>query len=124
VESKYYYSYDANGKITNQKYFAYDYSTKKLYYSTNTDFFYSLFVDTKDIQTIAFSIYPNPSSEVIVIKTNDAILSSTIYDANGRLLSITNGDFSDINIADLANGTYFLQVKTQTGMGTTQFIKK
>ena len=122
--SKYLYSYDSNDNIKNQKGYYYDDAAKKLYYSDNTDYLYSQFVDTKDIQTITFSVSPNPASDLLIVKTNEPILSSTIYDMNGRVMSVTQGDFTSLDIAYLSEGVYFLQVKTQTGMGTTKFIKK
>lgn len=73
-----------------------------------------------------FSVFPNPTSDVVnITKTNSiAITASQITDINGRVVKNVNGEVAQINIADLNAGVYFLKVSTAQGTGTTKIVKK
>lgn len=60
------------------------------------------------------SIYPNPSSEEINIKTNDFNNTSyTLYDLNGKVVlqNILNQNISTIKVNHLAPGKYILSLR-------------
>ena len=70
------------------------------------------------------SVYPNPASDVLNIKTPATIdvKSVAIYDVLGKRsnVSLVNGQ---INIANLAKGVYILNVETNAGTLTEKIVK-
>ena len=74
-------------------------------------------------QELGFSIYPNPTSGVVSIKSKQ--LNNTkvsVYDLNGRALfsKSLNGTSSEINISNLASGVYLLKVQDEN----SEFVKR
>lgn len=73
-----------------------------------------------------FSIYPNPTNDIVTISKNNSLEISavSITDINGRVVKeIVSNEISTINVADLNAGVYFLKVTTAEGVGTTKLIK-
>ena len=63
------------------------------------------------------TIYPNPTKDVLVIQTNlsTSVYTASVYDATGRLVlskEIT-GKEEKLNVSQLPNGVYVLQLKDQ-----------
>ena len=76
-----------------------------------------------------FNVYPNPATNVVNITNNDNMLVNkvSIYDVSGKHLSTqsVNGESEiQLNIDNLANGTYILHLKTTAGMAVKKLIKK
>ncbi|SIQ33537.1 Por secretion system C-terminal sorting domain-containing protein [Chryseobacterium sp. RU37D] len=69
------------------------------------------------------SVYPNPATDFINIKSKADILSANIYDATGRKVS-THSKTSAIDVRDLQNGSYILEIETKQGKISDKFIKK
>jgi len=57
------------------------------------------------------TIYPNPSSEIIKVESNEAISEIKILDAQGRV-HYSNSTLSDIDISDWNNGVYLINIQT------------
>lgn len=75
-----------------------------------------------------FAVYPNPASNVLNINTknNNAINQVQITDLNGRIIrnvNISGVAETQINIADLNTGVYFVKVSSDLGVGTTKVVK-
>ena len=69
-----------------------------------------------------FSIYPNPANDIVTVKSNENIDSLDILSLEGRKIKSANS--STIDISNLSNGIYLLQVKTEEGkLGTKKIIK-
>ncbi len=76
-----------------------------------------------------FAVYPNPADNVINIsnKNNTTLNQVQVTDLNGRVVKSINANgvaTTQINIADLTSGVYFLKATNSQGVGTTKFIKK
>jgi hypothetical protein len=59
------------------------------------------------------TIYPNPASNFLNVKSNNnlILIEFIIYDLNGRQVKETHGnDLNKIDISELSNGMYLLQV--------------
>ena len=71
------------------------------------------------------AIYPNPANDVIFVKGED-IQSVEIYNSIGqRVVSEYVNDSKSINIADLANGIYFVRILDRKGnISTNKIIKR
>lgn len=73
----------------------------------------------------SISIYPNPTSSIININSNNIIKSIQLYDVQGRLLQtkLINEIVSSIDISDKSNGIYFLKITSDKGVKVEKFMK-
>lgn len=70
------------------------------------------------------SIYPNPTSDYLNIKSAQNISGIKIFDASGKMVS-SFSKTDRINVSELVKGTYFVTVKNADGTSSThKFIKK
>ena len=67
-----------------------------------------------------FTLYPNPTNDMIFIKKTDDSLSSTyqIYDFLGKIMSMGNGEA--VEVGHLPSGVYLVRV----GGVVRKFVKK
>lgn len=74
--------------------------------------------------TIYFKLYPNPVSSILNIQLPENIefKNATIYNALGQIIKIENK--KEVNVSDLAKGSYFIEVLTDKGKATKSFIVK
>ena len=81
---------------------------------------------TSDFFKGNFTVWPTPASNVLNIANNSEveIIAMQMTDINGRTVREVKGMTSQINIADLNAGVYFMKITTAQGTGTTKFIKK
>lgn len=77
-----------------------------------------------DVSRSQISIYPNPASEFLNIRTDDKIKSVKIYSAKGNLVKTENDHLSVISIASLPKGIYMVTIETDKGSETKKIIKK
>ncbi|OBX23655.1 MULTISPECIES: T9SS-dependent choice-of-anchor J family protein [Bizionia] len=87
-----------------------------------------LSVDTFNINSI-ISIYPNPTTSVLNIKTTDSNLpnSYVVYNMLGQVVknaSINGISDLQINTSDISNGMYFIKISKDNSSLTFPFIKK
>lgn len=74
-------------------------------------------------------MYPNPASNVVNITNSEniAVQQVTIYDISGKQLKTQNFDSSQeiqLNVENLASGTYMLHIKSESGTAVKKLIKK
>lgn len=71
------------------------------------------------------SIYPNPVSSIINIELADITATKVIlYDMNGRVIQTENIiNSSVIDISNLANGIYLMQITTDKGIVSKKIVK-
>lgn len=74
------------------------------------------------------SIYPNPVKDIvnITIKDNSTIKTIELYDIQGRLLQtqLVNDINSELNLAERANGMYFIKINTDKGSKVEKLMKE
>ncbi|MEY8849995.1 T9SS type A sorting domain-containing protein [Psychroserpens sp. XS_ASV72] len=72
-------------------------------------------------------LYPNPTSGILNIETNDIIKHVCIYDLSGRIVQEISvlGSKSNLEITTepFSSGTYFIKVRTIKGETVRKFIK-
>ena len=72
------------------------------------------------------NIYPNPASDILTIATEANVEEIAIYDIYGRAVrqqvNETTGQ-QVVDVADLENGIYFINIKTDKGNIVKRFIK-
>lgn len=83
---------------------------------------------TNSVLTEGFEMYPNPVTDVLIIKTKEFIKSVQVYDISGRLvqqISYTEMQANiEVSTANLTQGTYFIKANTKKGITVTQKVIK
>ena len=74
-----------------------------------------------NVTSSQITVYPNPTSDFIQVKTTETINQVSIFSVSGQHI-LTSTD-SQIAVDGLANGTYFISVITNSGQETIQFVK-
>ncbi|WP_343634793.1 choice-of-anchor I family protein [Fluviicola sp.] len=73
-----------------------------------------------------YTVYPNPASQTVFVETNVPNTEAVVYGANGQVLFTqqnTAATFT-LNVADLADGMYWLKVSSTEGTATKQLLIK
>ncbi|MGD0710765.1 MAG: T9SS type A sorting domain-containing protein [Bacteroidales bacterium] len=74
-----------------------------------------------------FNIYPNPAKDVINVCSDLPLKNASIelYDVAGSLLysSVLNSVQSEISIANLANGVYYMKVRAANRVEVKKFVR-
>lgn len=80
-------------------------------------------LSTVEVKKLQFSIYPNPATDIVYIKTPEKIINVSIYDASGKLV---NAHFSNghVNVNTLPKGVYILKATTDKALYQEKIIKK
>lgn len=69
------------------------------------------------------SIYPNPASDFITVKSDSQIKNVEVYDVSGKKLN-TYINTDKISVKSLLPGTYLMSIETKEGKISKKFIKK
>ena len=71
------------------------------------------------------SIFPNPASNLITIKSNTTIEKMELLDIYGKLIKSAFVDGSEISldVSSLSNGVYFIKANGELGVQVNKFIK-
>lgn len=82
--------------------------------------------NTKDLllKNESVTLYPNPTKEVMFLNTNLNINKLIVFDAVGKLVLESSQKSSRLNVSQLNNGNYFLQIIAEEGVVVKQFIKE
>lgn len=81
-------------------------------------------VQSIEEEDMTISIYPNPATDVVSINSEKAINQIDVYDANGRLVTTYTNVNNTINVKNLANGIYMLNVVTEEGIIVKKIVKE
>lgn len=71
---------------------------------------------------VQLSIFPQPASDVLNVRSDRTVLSAQVRDAGGRLVHEQTGNTSTLNVSSLANGTYVLALSTVDGLLRRPFV--
>src|SRR5690606_23125719 len=79
--------------------------------------------------TAKFNLYPNPANNVITITNNENMFVKevAVYDTTGKQLStqsFNNEAEIQLNVENLASGTYLLHLQTAVGTAVKKLVKK
>lgn len=78
--------------------------------------------DVKIIKNM-LSIYPNPTSDILNIKTDSKISTVSVIDITGKKVNVKLED-NKIDVRSLTAGIYLINIETKEGISTEKFIKK
>ena len=79
---------------------------------------------TGEAKTVFTTLYPNPTSDILNIETDQKISKIEVYDVSGKLAISTNGKDKKVTVSNLNNGMYFIKLYTENGVINSKFIKK
>ncbi|MFH1296970.1 MAG: T9SS type A sorting domain-containing protein [Bacteroidota bacterium] len=79
-------------------------------------------VGIEEVGKTSVMIYPNPATDFITIKSDNAISSVQITDFSGKVLY--KGIGTKLDIRNLTNGIYFVRTVTDQGISNVKFVKK
>ncbi len=81
-----------------------------------------------DFDSSSYFIYPNPTNQLITIQSSagsDELFTYKIVDTLGRMIMKGNSLFSEeINIENLSNGNYIIEVETKNGQRRSEKLIK
>ena len=82
---------------------------------------YSGYDAVEEVEAVSFNIYPNPASDVISIKAENAAMVQ-IFDMAGRVVmnANVNEGVNTISVAELADGVYFVRMNG----AVVKFVKR
>lgn len=106
---------DAAGTVINE--------TIRLYEALDRS---TLSLNTNLTATNAIKLFPNPTSDILNIKSSNSTTFKSIQavDLNGRTVLTINDNFETINVSGLQSGLYILNLETSNGFISKRFIKK
>jgi hypothetical protein len=86
-------------------------------------------LSSEDFSSTAFSLYPNPTTDVLNISNNNNldIKNISVTDINGRIVKTSNSNeiaSAKIDLSDLTAGIYIMKIETDKGISTEKIIKK
>ena len=70
------------------------------------------------------NIFPNPVEKLLNINTQIIINKVVISDISGRIIKSFSSNTKKINVSDLKNGIYILQLYSKDNISTQKFIKQ
>jgi hypothetical protein len=84
---------------------------------------------TKNQTKIAVQVFPNPAKDVLQLQCGSQISHVEVYNALGQSMNVKNiknlgAKSVDLNIANLATGSYWIKAHTQQGVVSTPFVKQ
>lgn len=81
---------------------------------------------TQENNLAKISIYPNPVNTVLTISTANNSLPEqvTVTNSVGQTIKIVKENTQKVDMSNLSNGIYFLQIKTKEGVYNQKVIKK
>lgn len=77
---------------------------------------------TTEVKKLEFSIYPNPATDVLYIKTQEKVVNVAIYDASGKLIN-TQFNNGQVNVSMLPKGIYILKAVTDKAVYQQKLMK-
>ncbi len=94
---------------------------------TEIDVTLDILIGTDELNTLdAVSVYPNPTNDVVFVKADSQIEQVVVSNYLGQVVDVYTalGNEGQINVSQLDNGVYFLEVTTGLAKHTIKVIKK
>lgn len=75
-----------------------------------------------EIKETSYSVYPNPTSDLLYIQSSEILKSATVINNLGQIVLKTNE--KELNISQLSKGIYVLNIEFGNGIKTTERVVK
>ncbi len=69
------------------------------------------------------TVYPNPVTDILTIKSESTLSKITILDLNGKILLTKKTDLNQINLSNIETGIYLLKIKTGNKVMIQKLVK-
>jgi predicted alpha/beta superfamily hydrolase len=71
-------------------------------------------------------LFPNPANQMLCIKSDEETVHVTVYSITGTLMKSETAESDNIDISELPQGIYFIEIKPLSGEGQfmTRFVKQ
>ena len=69
-------------------------------------------------------MFPNPSSGIVNIETQEELTAITLYSISGKQLLHTTQLMKQIDISNLATGVYILRMTSKNGVVEKKIVKE
>ena len=76
-----------------------------------------------NIRISSIAVYPNPTTDVLNIKSEAKINKVSVTDVTGRNIDVKLNE-NTVDVRHLPAGTYLISIETKDGLTTEKFIKK
>ena len=83
-----------------------------------------IIVATKNERSIDFQLYPNPVSDLLIIKTEENIQKLLLRDITGIIVQEYSGSQTQLDVSSLMDGLYILQVQSADASSSQKFVIK
>lgn len=70
------------------------------------------------------AVYPNPTTDILHIQTEQAIKQISVLDLNGKIMMQLYGNHKTIDLRSIPTGTYIIRVHTETAIIPVKIIKQ
>ena len=82
-------------------------------------------VSTNKFNKLTVNVYPNPTTDIVTIETDENLFNYSVYDINGREIQTgIFGSTNQINLQSASNAVYFVKVSTTQGSSATVKVVK
>lgn len=110
--------------VSNKADIFFDYNHPIITNFANTTFV-AMSVPEKELDR-SVSIYPNPTSDVVNLKSDFTIRSIQVYDIQGRILitKLLSEENTSVDLSNYSSGIYYLKINTDKGAKTEKLVKK
>ena len=116
------FAYDANGFLSELRTFLQNEDNNAFYLDEEKFYYYSTSVNITETPSISWNIYPNPSSDYLMISGDDQLQNLQIFSADGRL--VLQQKSHRVDIKHLAAGSYIINIHGTKSNFSAQFIKQ
>ena len=83
-------------------------------------------LEDSGVNSSAFKVYPNPTSDILQISSETELVSATVLDYRGRIVLEyqLEGINSPINVSSLTAGVYILKLESANAVSDIKFVKR
>ena len=76
-------------------------------------------------EELNFSVYPNPFTSNVDVRSNENMESIQVVDITGKVVTTMNteGNFASIDLSNLTNGAYMIVITSNNSVSTKRIIK-
>lgn len=110
--------------VTNNAKIYFDYNFPIQTNDANTTF--QVLSNSIPIKDFSISLYPNPTSSLLNIKSENSIKSIELYDVQGRIIQVNKigSKETSVDVSNYNAGVYFVKITTDFGSCIEKIIKK
>lgn len=81
-------------------------------------------LSTDELKNIDFSLYPNPTADIVYLENYVRLDRVEVYDMRGRLVLEKGGMVNEVNLNGLRDGMYLIRLIARNGAEGSKLIRK